>query len=82
MGNLELNKVFAWTEDDFKVSKTMQQYFVNFIKTGNPNGKNLPSWPATKTSKPAPVMHINVKSEALKDKTENRFRVLERMAKD
>ena len=82
LGNLNLNKVFAWTEDDFKVSKTMQSYFVNFIKTGNPNGKNLPSWPATKTSKPVPVMRIDVKSEAVKDKTEDRFRVLERLAKD
>jgi para-nitrobenzyl esterase len=45
MGNLPTNNVFAWTPDDFKVSETMQGYFANFIKTGNPNGPGLPNWP-------------------------------------
>src|SRR5206468_3664581 len=45
MGNLSTNKVFAWTPDDYTVSKTIQNYFANFIKTGNPNGAGLPQWP-------------------------------------
>lgn len=45
MGNLPLNPVYAWTPDDHATSKTMQGYFVNFIKTGNPNGGGLPEWP-------------------------------------
>ena len=45
MGNLALNEVYAWTSDDEKVSQTMQQYFANFIKTGNPNGPGQPAWP-------------------------------------
>ena len=45
MGNLHLNKVFGWTPDDHKVSATMQGYFANFIKTGDPNGAGLPAWP-------------------------------------
>ena len=41
MGNLAGNKVFEWTPDDQKVSATMQEYFANFVKTGNPNGPGL-----------------------------------------
>jgi para-nitrobenzyl esterase len=45
MGNLGTNKVFQWSDEDYKVSKTMQGYFENFIKTFNPNGAGLPNWP-------------------------------------
>ncbi len=80
MGNLHYNKVFAWTEDDHKVSKTMQAYFVNFIKTGNPNGGGLPQWPTIQSSKPAPVMIIDVNSHTAPDRFAPRYELLENMA--
>ena len=80
MGNLHYNKVYAWTKDDHAVSATMQAYFANFIKTGNPNGANLPNWPATKTSKPVPVMRIDVKTVLEKDAHEARYKLLEQIA--
>jgi len=46
MGNLATNLVYAWTDDDRRVSETLQGYFANFIKTGNPNGPGLPEWPS------------------------------------
>ena len=45
LGNLDTNPLYVWTDDDRKVSSTMSAYFANFIKTGNPNGRNLPLWP-------------------------------------
>jgi para-nitrobenzyl esterase len=60
MGNLPLNKVFAWTPDDFKVSATMQGYFANFIKTGDPNGPGLPAWPVGAPRARGPVMRARI----------------------
>jgi para-nitrobenzyl esterase len=33
------------TDEDRAVSKMAQGYWVNFAKTGNPNGAGLPTWP-------------------------------------
>lgn len=46
LGNLDGNTVYAWTATDHKVSATMEGYWANFIKTGDPNGAGLPHWPA------------------------------------
>jgi para-nitrobenzyl esterase len=35
-----------WEATDHKLAQTMSDYWANFIKTGNPNGKGLPQWPA------------------------------------
>src|SRR5436853_3309211 len=34
-----------FTEADRKVSDIVQQYWVNFARTANPNGGKLPNWP-------------------------------------
>jgi para-nitrobenzyl esterase len=35
----------AWTEADRALSQMLHGYWVNFAKTGNPNGPGLPQWP-------------------------------------
>jgi len=35
-----------WQDIDVQLADQMSNYWVNFSKTGNPNGKNLPEWPS------------------------------------
>lgn len=37
---------FAWRKEDYQLGETMQDYFVSFIKTGNPNDSSKNQWPA------------------------------------
>ena len=78
MGNLATNKVYAWTPDDYKVSETMENYFANFIKTGNPNGSGLPKWDANTGKSPVKFMDINVKSEQKNENDRARYLFLDK----
>lgn len=79
MGNLYLVKEYAWTDADYTVSATMQHYFANFIKNGNPNGKDLPNWPAvTKDAKDPDVMVIDTASKSEKAKNDDRYLFLDK----
>lgn len=35
-----------WTDLDRQIADKLSSYWVNFAKNGNPNGKDLPAWPA------------------------------------
>jgi para-nitrobenzyl esterase len=35
-----------WEDVDRQLSRTMASYWVNFIRSGNPNGDGLPEWPS------------------------------------
>jgi para-nitrobenzyl esterase len=68
LGNLDGNRVYAWTDDDRAVSRQVQAYFANFIKTGNPNGAGLPNWPALDArgaGNGTPVMVLDVTPHAV-----------------
>ena len=83
MGNLHLVKDYAWTDDDFKVSETMLNYFVNFIKTGNPNDGKLPDWTAAKAGDAnPPVMVINTESKTVIAKDDARYEFLDKAYKN
>jgi len=79
LGNLHLIEKFAWTKEDFKVSEIMQNYFANFIKTGNPNGNNLTVWPAAdpNDSNP-PVMIIDTECAIEKAIHDTRYEFLDK----
>ncbi|MGC4034329.1 MAG: carboxylesterase family protein [Chitinophagaceae bacterium] len=79
MGNLYLVKDYAWTPDDYKVSETMENYFANFIKSGNPNGSGLADWPAAKAGDNTPdYMNIDVESKSEKGVNDARYLFLDK----
>ena len=78
MGNLSTNKVYAWTSDDYKVSATMEDYFANFIKTGNPNGAGLPKWKPNTNGSPVNFMNIDVKTHLEPEVDRDRYLFLDK----
>lgn len=81
LGNLPTNRVYDWQPEDYKVAEIMQAYFVNFIKTGNPNGLALPVWPSVKADMAAPVMHIDVNTRVETEKGRDRYLLLDKLSK-
>jgi para-nitrobenzyl esterase len=76
MGNLDLDKRYTWGPADYEVSKTMQAYFVNFIKTGNPNGPGLMGWPEYRADS-YQRMRIDVESHAEPEAHRDRYLALD-----
>jgi para-nitrobenzyl esterase len=77
MGNLDLDPRYAWEPGDREVSKTMQAYFVNFIKTGKPDGPGLPPWPAYRPETNFQRMRIDVTSKAEPEPHRDRYLALD-----
>ena len=67
MGTLPTNRVYDWQPEDYMVSDIFSQYYVNFVKTGNPNGLGLVEWPTTNGKAVAPVLQIDVNTTVKAD---------------
>jgi para-nitrobenzyl esterase len=57
-----------WTDVDRALSGQMAQYWVNFAASGNPNGKDLPTWAAYTPAARSGVMALADKAATMKDK--------------
>jgi para-nitrobenzyl esterase len=63
-GALGVNKSAPWTAGDWALSDTIETYWSNFAKKGNPNGGGVPRWPRYKATAGYPIMHLDVRVEA------------------
>jgi para-nitrobenzyl esterase len=79
MGNLATNRVYAWTAEDYAVSETMQACYANFVKTGDPNGDGVPSWPAVNGGGEVEVMRWDVESQAEPERHRARYAFHDRL---
>ncbi len=80
LGTLSKNKVYDWQPEDYALSEIFQSYYANFIKTGNPNGTNVPEWEPINGHDVAPVLYIDVKTVQKADgNIEKRFEFLDEL---
>ena len=76
LGNLDVHDVAPWTDDDRAAGAAMVAYFANFIRTGDPNGEGLPTWPPLEPGAPEqPVLTIRPQPRVGRDATA-RYRAL------
>jgi para-nitrobenzyl esterase len=69
-----------WESTDHELASTMSTYWVNFIKTGNPNGSSVPKWPLyTTKSKEIIVFGNTVQAAPLADSAALDFLGIARM---
>ena len=88
-GTLDSRPQMAIRPGDRAVSDVMQQYWVNFARTGDPNGPGLPQWPSynnaggtlrmsgTASGDSFPVMRLDANSTAKPDALRPRYLFLD-----
>ena len=64
-GNLRYHAP-SYDASDRKLSALMKEYWVNFVKWGNPNGEGLPEWKSFAAA-PGEVMNLDRKCAMVKD---------------
>ena len=80
MGTLPTNRVYDWQPEDYTISDIFSNYYVNFVKTGNPNGLGLIDWPTTNGKAIAPVLQIDANTFVKEDPNmEKRYEIMDQL---
>ena len=67
-----------WETCDYRLSNTMLGYWSNFVKTGDPNGDGLPTWPQYRSGKGSSLMYFDREAKAIADQRTERLQVLDK----
>ncbi len=76
-GTLDSRQQATWRPVDRAVSEQIQTYWTNFARTGDPNGKGLPQWPAYDAKDGWTLMHLDANSSAKRDELRERYLFLD-----
>jgi para-nitrobenzyl esterase len=71
--------VYAWTDEDEQLSELMQQYYANFVKSGDPNGPDLPPWQPANAGDSVQLMRLDVESASEPDRHCARYLLLDEL---
>ena len=65
---------YLYDSSDKKLCETMTSYWINFAKTGNPNGKGLPEWEPYSSGK---VLELGSKIKMISDPNDKLYRIFD-----
>jgi para-nitrobenzyl esterase len=68
-----------WKQADYDVQELMSSYWIQFVKTGNPNGNGLPQWNAYKKGA-GTILEINTTTVTKPGLYKNEFEILEKLS--
>ena len=65
-----------YSEEDYELSEIMQQYWVNFAKTGNPNGEGLPEW-KMRTADQDKLLQLDTEIKMIDDPNAELYKIID-----
>ncbi len=66
-----------YDEEDYKLSEIMQKYWVNFAKTGDPNGEGLPRWEMRSTTQDK-LIQLDTEIKMVDDPNQEIYKVIDK----